>query len=353
MHEKTISRLRGAVAQEKIKVLEDIFAHSTGHPPGVQADRYRADHPQSMELLDTLDTSQLFLRRQQQNAARYEVTVFALPMLHDDRARELLACMNQLYAQMRLIYKERLGNPVAVGELVTASRERGASCTDEVAVDALYYMTQSHGVWSGLSNGFPHAAEATIAISESVLRYGDFDALLEEFYDWHILNPHDRAAAASVAESALPSADAHSISFKSEQSKHPLWYEQLDDLKKALISEIETALSSELAALPMMGLRALFETIMADQIGTRRTFKESLGAFTTGGYITQQHAAVIGYLVDAGHAAVHRAYFPNRSDLETCVEAVKHLMHGVYILKPRMDALHANIPTRPPLDKKP
>jgi hypothetical protein len=53
--------IREIVGIAKIKVLTDIFKQSDSTLPGVRADRYRADHPEWLNLLDRLESDQLFL----------------------------------------------------------------------------------------------------------------------------------------------------------------------------------------------------------------------------------------------------------------------------------------------------
>jgi hypothetical protein len=63
------------------------------------------------------------------------------------------------------------------------------SADEALVKEALYYLTDSHGVWGGLSNNFPYDDESYICIAESVLKYDDFDSLANEFYEWHVISP--------------------------------------------------------------------------------------------------------------------------------------------------------------------
>lgn len=95
-----------------------------------------------------------------------------------------------------------------------------------------------------------------------------------------------------------------------------------------------------------MGLRTLLELVILDHIGDQGSFNKNLKAFQDAGFMTKQQADVIAYVIDAGSAAAHRAYFPNLTDLTTCIDAVRYLMQGVYVLKPQMDAVATNTPKR-------
>ena len=63
-------------------------------------------------------------------------------------------------------------------------------------------------------------------------------------------------------------------------------------------------------------------------------------------YVTPKMAEALNHVLDAGNASAHRAYFPSREDLLTCIELVKHLIHGIYILRPRVDKVAENTPKR-------
>lgn len=193
MYTERIDVVRKAVGTEKIDVLTDIFRRSGGPPPGVRADRYRADHHEWIEILDRLEVEQLFLSRQQRDAGIYQVRVYALPILDDAHAQDLVRCMNNIYAHLKAVYKERLSDPVKLSELTSGLRVEPGSAEETVVKEALYYMTDGHAVWSSLTTGFPYVEDASISISEAVLRHDDFTTVLWEFYDWHILKIEKRA----------------------------------------------------------------------------------------------------------------------------------------------------------------
>lgn len=220
MHADTIQQLRERLGREKVRVLTDVFAKSTGFPPGVQADRYRADHPQHMEILDRLQSEQLFLRRQQANSAKYEVIVFALPVLLDERAARLVRFFNNLYTQMRTTYRERLAAPITVGELTAALQQEGHAYDTAEVIEGLYYMCQSHGVWSVMSDGFPYADDATICVAEEVLRHRDFDSLLEQFYSWNILKPRGQATGTAAEQARASAQHARGFGSPLRQGNH-------------------------------------------------------------------------------------------------------------------------------------
>jgi len=347
---------------ENIKVVADLFRASRGSPPSIPVQRYRADHPEWIDALDRLETTQNFLGRLRDNNNSYYIRVYALPVLDDPRARQLLRTMEALFQEFRETYKQRLTEKVLLTEIFSIGATKLKINDEELIKEALFYMADSHSVWSGLSNDFPNGEGAYICISESVLRHSRFSNLLSQFYEWHIVNAKKRAENANPFATLVAPA---TVSFKKKTTKKvlrrhrkandslptmgaslPMWYSKLDDSKKALLSEIDRAVAAGLAALPTMGIRSLLEQIMREHVDEQRTFKENIDAFQSAGFVTKQHALLLEHVVNAGHAAIHRAYFPNPSDLATCFDTIKHLMEGVYILRPKVDEVVKNIPKR-------
>lgn len=178
-----LPKVKEATGQEKLSVLIDIFRSSKGVPPGIAAARYRADHPERIDLLSRLESDQLFLRRDR-TSQNYQVRIYTLPLIEDEHAQELVSVLNEIFPRLRAFYSERLAEPVKVNEII----ER-MSADEALVREALYYLTDSHGVWGGISNNFPYAEDSYICVAESVLKYENFDSLADEFYDWHFINP--------------------------------------------------------------------------------------------------------------------------------------------------------------------
>jgi hypothetical protein len=336
-----VDTVRTAIGEQKVLVLADIFKNCKGTPPQVHAARYRADHPQWLNTIDELANTQTFLQRDR-NGANYRLSVYALPIIEDVHADALLRLMDTIYIELKKLYHVHLSDMIPLPEIIAT-----ISGDPSDIREALYYLTvDSSGVYSGLSNNFPYSDDPKMGISESVLRHPDFGSVLSEFYEWNFVNPQSRASAWETSQLHSASAKVPGFFTADDASTRPSWYEQLDAPTKALISELDEAISTGLAALPTMGLRTLIESVMRDHVGEKDSFKEYLKAFRKAGYVTDQHAELIEKVVNAGHASVHRAYFPNPSDLRICIEVVKHLLQGVYVLKPKVDVVTENTPKR-------
>jgi hypothetical protein len=340
---------------DRLVVLSDIFRNTSGFPPGVSFARYRANHPDWIEALNGLEVDQLFLKRSS-DSTQYRIRVYALPLLNEKRAQRLLDLMDRLFLEFREFYREKLNAPIKTSEIFELARRKLGVADTEFVREALFYMMDSHGIWSGMTNDFPFADDSSINISEDVLRKDSFRSQLAQVYEWHIVNPKKTAEGRRVKlvgtrESARRRREqrvskARSAFLGSSSGVLPEWYEQLGNAQKALIKELDQAIAKGMAALPTMGLRTLLELVMRDHIADKGTFKGNVEAFEEAGFITKQQANLISNVIDAGNAAAHRAYFPNHSDLTTCVDAVRHLMEGVYILKPKVDAVVVNTPKR-------
>lgn len=337
-----IDTVRSALGDQKIRVLGDIFDHCKGEPPQVPATRYRADHPSWLNILDEIGTIGPFLQRGD-TGDNYQVNVYTLPLIDNAHAKALLDIMDAIYLELKRLYPIHLNAMIPVTTIVAA-----ISADTRDIQDALYYLTGANNVSSGRSAGFPYVGEAKMGISESVLRYQDFGSVLSQFYEWNFANPQRRVNTWEAIQIHAMSTSSPGFFTANDVATRPPWYEHLDDVTKALISELDGALRADLIALPTMGLRMLIESVMRDHVGEKGSFKEYLTSFRQAGYVTDQHAKLIEAVVDAGHASAHRAYFPNAPDLRICIDVVKHLMEGVYVLKPKVDSVSENTPTRTP-----
>jgi hypothetical protein len=308
-------------------------------PPGVPVARYRADHSHCIDIIDQLERPSLFLERDR-DSKKYIVRVYGLPLVEDAHARALLKQMEEAFQLFKAEYRKRLNEPTALSDIIAA-----LDMDFDKAAEMLSYMVQSHDIWCGLSNDFPVEESSSICISEQVLRHESFGEILSQFYEWHIINPH------KSAEALLPNLEENRFTSDgfftlADLTPRPKWYDELDDVKKALIGEIDKAVKQNLSALPTIGLRTLLEMTMLEQIPDQNSFAKNIEKFQEAGYVTKLNAKLLEKVVNAGNASAHRAYFPNKEDLCTCIEVLKHLLHGMYVLKPKVDKVAKNTPER-------
>ncbi len=337
---KHVEVVREIIGPEKLLVLTDVFRNCTGKPPVLQAARYRADHPQWLDILDEFANNKFLLDRDS-DYKNYRVRVYALGLIEDRRADELLELMNNIFQIFKTLYVKHLSDLIPLPKIIDLI---GAD-SNQVR-EALFYMRDAHDVWSGVTNSFPYGDNAAIGISESVLRKNNFGDVISEFYEWHFINARSRVHALETGAGARVAQEPRGFFGEVNVTAEPEWYKRLDDNKKALIKELDIAVRNGLVALPTMGLRTLIESIMRDKVGGEGSFNDSLKAFRRAGYVTDQHAELIDRVIEAGHASIHRMHFPNETDVLACLDVVKHLIEGVYILRPKVNAVAENTPKR-------
>lgn len=334
-----VNLVKEAIGIQTAEALRVLFESRKGEPPSVPVLRFRADHDEWLNALDALENRHSLIERSR-DCKNYLIRPYALPLIGTPESEFILKLMDKIYRKFLELYREHLTQPLGLDILC-----------DSVVGDkrqfheALYYLSASHGIYSGMTTGFPYTQESTLSISESVLSKKSIAQVLSEYYEWHFVNPKNQIA--SLDNFDVAEMQDESIFFRRNlSSTKPDWYDFLDDTQKALISEIDNAMRNELKALPTIGLRTLLETIMVEKIGDSNTFKEKVRLFTKEGYVTPKMAEALSHVLDAGNASAHRAYFPCKEDLTACVELVKHLMQGIYILRPSVDKVAENTPNR-------
>ena len=130
--------------------------------------------------------------------------------------------------------------------------------------------------------------------------------------------------------------------------QEPHWLAKLDNqwhLTK-LMREIYSAMQNECLSLVAMGIRAAFEAIMIDKIKDNGSFGRNLSAFQSAGFISQPQLNAIKSAIELGHASIHRMHVPDASHLETALDVLENLIHGLYILGPEAERNAKSIPSR-------
>lgn len=334
-----VELVKETIGSQAVEVLRAIFESRKGEPPSVPMQRFRADHDEWFNTLEALEGRYSLIERSRE-CKDYLIRPYALPLIGTSESEEILNLMDKIYERFPELYREHLTHPLGLDMLCDS-----VSGDKNLINEALYYLSASHGIYSGMTTGFPYVQNSTLCISESVLSKNSIGQVLSEYYEWHFVNPKSQIA--SLESFDLTGVQDESIFFrKTVSAGKPDWYDLLDDTQKALIWEIDRALSNKLKALSTIGLRALLETIMVEKIGDSGSFLTKVKRFTEEGYVTPKMAEALSHVLDAGNASAHRAYFPSREDLAVCVELVKHLMHGIYILRPGVEKVAENTPKR-------
>ncbi|MEO6002294.1 MAG: DUF4145 domain-containing protein [Opitutus sp.] len=122
-----------------------------------------------------------------------------------------------------------------------------------------------------------------------------------------------------------------------------------DEVEK-LMKELYVALQNDCHAASTMLMRAIFEHTMIDKAGDQGTFAKNLKKFEELGFIGKMQAAVVGSMLEAGHASIHRAFIPKRTDIVTLVDILEGVLELIYVHVPKADELKKRIPAK---NKKP
>lgn len=134
---------------------------------------------------------------------------------------------------------------------------------------------------------------------------------------------------------------------------HPDWFKDLflelpleEDFVEPLLKEIYVALQNNQPRLAAMGVRSLIETIMISKAGDKGTFAKNIAEFEKLGYVSMLQRERIEAILEAGHAAIHRAFKPSRADVVTLVDITEHIIETVYLHKSKIDKLKKRVPKK-------
>lgn len=134
----------------------------------------------------------------------------------------------------------------------------------------------------------------------------------------------------------------------------PKWLSELGGLfpneqmqyVRGLIKEIYSALHNDSHRLAVMGIRALIEHLMIIEVSDQGTFKKNLDAFHQAGYLSDRQREIVEFLLQAGHAAIHRGFHPSTEDVLTVVEITENLVATIYVHSQKAEKLRKRVPQR-------
>lgn len=111
----------------------------------------------------------------------------------------------------------------------------------------------------------------------------------------------------------------------------PFFWE-FDKPIRRLLKEIYSALHNDSQALAAMGIRALIERIMVEKIGDSGAIGANVDKFIDEGYVAPKSEELFrNFLIESGHAAMHRAYFPKANDIAAMLDIAESLIETIYI----------------------
>lgn len=110
--------------------------------------------------------------------------------------------------------------------------------------------------------------------------------------------------------------------------KYPYWIIKLPLPHFHLMHEIYTAVNENLFVLALSGTRTLLDTYIVDKIGDIGTFKQKLDKLISEKFISASKAKVLEAAIEAGNAATHRGYRPDKETLFQILDIVDNLMQS-------------------------
>lgn len=94
-----------------------------------------------------------------------------------------------------------------------------------------------------------------------------------------------------------------------------------------LFHEVYSAIHSGSYRLAMMGTRAIVDLALTDKLGDIGGFEKKLKAARDHGWITEIHSKTLKAAIDAGSAASHRAYKPDKNQLNLVLDIVESFIN--------------------------
>jgi len=133
----------------------------------------------------------------------------------------------------------------------------------------------------------------------------------------------------------------------------PRWFKELwkvlpfdNDTVEPLLKEIYVAIQNNLPRTATMGVRALLESVMIEQVGDHNSFVKNMAKFQEGGFISRIQRERLETIFEAGHAAIHRSFCPTTEDLITLVDIAEHILETVYVHGDKVANLKKRIPAK-------
>jgi len=125
-----------------------------------------------------------------------------------------------------------------------------------------------------------------------------------------------------------------------------LMLSDIDESIEGFILEIYIALQNNAPRLAVLGIRALLETIMIDKIGDKGTFGANVNAFEEEGFISKKQKEVLEPILEAGHAAMHRGYKPNKNEVVRLMDVTENIIETIYVNEQKIKGLSDKIPPK-------
>lgn len=112
------------------------------------------------------------------------------------------------------------------------------------------------------------------------------------------------------------------------------------------LTEIYSALQNDSRRLVALGIRALLELIMVEQVGDNGTIGNNVDKFLGEGHVAVKNQEIFrNQLIETGHATMHRKHVPSSQDIDVLLEITESLIASIYVHPHKAKTLTA-IPKR-------
>lgn len=109
--------------------------------------------------------------------------------------------------------------------------------------------------------------------------------------------------------------------------------------------EIYSAHKAGNLRLCVIGIRALLEHVMVENISDQGGFFANLKAFEAGGFISRVQREAIEPVLEAGHASMHRGFKATEPQVQALLDVTENVLESIYVTGGRVKGLA--IPQRP------
>ena len=123
------------------------------------------------------------------------------------------------------------------------------------------------------------------------------------------------------------------------------WIFRLSSQYIELLSEIYSSFNNSNYRLAMMGLRALIDIFIVENIGDKGTFKQKLKLLKEQNFVSEGQFEMLDTSIEAGNAAAHRGFKPSEKALISVIEVVEHLLKPM-ALQTNVNKLKNEVPQR-------
>lgn len=138
--------------------------------------------------------------------------------------------------------------------------------------------------------------------------------------------------------------------------KPPPWLEdlkELDDDLFGLLKEVYSAANDAQLRLLSMGTRTALDHVMTVVLGGDfGSFEDKLSEMVSQGHLTNTQRESLETVIDAGSASSHRGFRPPLQLIQAMLMTMEGIVQNHYITGPMLKTAKAQIPPRPPRQKR-